>query len=590
MRRMTLAALAALGALVLVHAPAARAQDRDDYRPRRTVPASVSRELVDIYNAERTRRLRGSSTIEEDEDIRGDVAVLDGTLTVRGLVRGRVVAINGDVRPVRGARVEGDILIGGGSLTGRGEGWVGGEVRTYADRVAYRRDGVMLVADERRDRDLAWWTDFKSTKGGFQSDINFGGASTYNRVEGLPINLGPQIRTDFSGGRFLLDAQAVFRTIQGWQWNPQTVGHKVRTELRLGTRSGIAFGACAYDIVDGVETWQMSDAEVGLASALFQRDFRDYYLRHGGQAYVRMFAGDGGEVTVGYAHEQWKNAQLTNVYSLFKLGGGWRPLPTMDEGDMHLLTARWQLDTRNDIDDPTNGWWIQADYERGEGMLRRIGALPFAQQAAVPFTGTTYQRGFVDFRRYTRVGPDAQLNFRVVGGGLLPNSDPLPMQRKLSVSGPGSLGGFAFREENPGEVNISECTVTPLPGTPANCDRMLLAQLEFKGSLNFNLFNDVFDRYDAAGERGYKPAARRRGSSSSRSGHWVLFADAGRGWLAGSSPVPGLAYAGKIPEFSTFRTDIGAGFDFGPLGLYYAKAMSDQARPGVFFLRLHSRF
>ena len=586
MRTMTWAALVAIGVLSCVSAPA-HAQDRDEYRSRRTVPTSVAAELVDVYNAERTRRLRGPATVEEDEDIRGDVAVLDGTLTVRGLVRGRIVAINANVRLARGARVEGDVLIGGGYLEGRGDGWVGGEVRTYADRVSYRRDGVMLVPEEGHDRDLAWWSDFKS-RDGLRTSVNLGGASTYNRVEGLPINLGPQVRTDFNGGRFLLDAQAVFRTIQGWQWNAQTVGYRARSELRLGQRSGIAFGGRLFDIVDGVENWQMTDAEVGLGSFLFQRDFRDYYMRHGGQAYVRLYAGDGGELTFGYGQEQWKNPQLTTVFSLFKLDGGWRPLPTMDEADMHLLTARWQFDTRNDLDDPTNGWWIQADYERGEGKIRRVGSVVPAQQAAVPYTDVTYARGFLDFRRYTRVGPDAQLNFRVVGGGMLPNSDPLPMQRKLSVSGPGSLAGFAFRQESPTLVNISECTVTQLPGTPANCDRMLLAQLEFKGSLDFNLFNDIFDRSDAGGPFGYQPRPKK--SSRMRSGHWVIFTDAGRGWLVSPSALPGLSVSGKIPDLNTFRTDAGVGFDFGPVGLYYAKAMSDQDRPGVFFLRLHSRF
>ncbi len=590
MRSMTWAAVAAIGVLSGVSA-AAHAQDREEYRSRRSVPASVATELVDVYNAELTRRLRGPATIEEDEDIRGDVAVLDGTLTVRGVVRGRIVAINANIRLARGARVEGDVLIGGGYLEGRSDGWIGGEVRTYADRVAYRRDGALLAAEEGRDQDLAWWSDFK-TRNGTRTSVNFGGASTYNRVEGLPLNLGPQIRTDFNGGRFMLDAQVVFRTIQGWEWNPQTVGHKVRTELRLGTRNGIALGGRVFNVVDGVESWQMPDAEVGLASFLLQRDYRDYYVRHGGQVYARLFAGDGGEVTFGYGQELWRNAQLTNVFALFKNDGGWRALPTMDEADVHLSTVRWQLDTRNDLDDPTNGWWIQADYERGAGAIRRIGSANPALYSSVPYTDITYQRGFVDFRRYTRVGPDAQLNFRFVGGGMLPGSDPLPMQRKLSVSGPGSLAGFGFREGLPGEVNISECTTTVLAGTPANCDRMMLAQIEFKGSLNFNLFNDLFDHYDAGfGERSRgRVAARAKKSSRIRSGHWVLFADAGRGWLVGGVPAAGLTFNGQVPAFSTFRTDAGVGFDFGPVGIYYAKSVSDQARPGVFFLRLQSRF
>ena len=587
-RSLAWAALAA--ALSFPLAPqAVPAQDRDDIRSRRTVPASVSRELLDVYNAERTKRLRGPATIEDDEDIRGDVAVLDGLLTVRGLVRGRIVAINANVRLARGARVEGDILIGGGVLEGRGDGFIGGEVRTYADRVAFRNERDQLVADETHDRDLAWWSDFKSP-GGFRSSINLASARTYNRVEGLPLYLGPQVRTDFPGGRFLLDAQVVFRTIQGWQANSQTVGHRARMEFRLGQRSGIALGGKLFDVIDGVENWQLTEAEVGLAGFLFQRDLRDYYGRHGGQGYVKLFASDGGELTFGYAHEQWLNAQPTNVYALFKSDGGWRPLPRMDEADLHLSTVQWQFDTRNDLDKPTNGWWVQADYERGEGMIRRVATVTPAASLSVPATPIAYQRGFLDFRRYTRVGPDAQLNFRIVGGGMLPGSDPLPMQRKLSVSGPGALSGYTFREDTPGVVNVTECTVAALPGVPANCDRMLLGQVEFKGSLNFNLFEDIFDRYDPTGDYGRRPASRPRRSSRNRSGHWVLFADVGRGWLVRPTAIPGLTSTEKVPSFDTFRSDAGIGFDFGVVGLFYAKALSESSRPGVFFLRLHSRF
>lgn len=598
MRTLALSLIAALGAAGAAYPATAIAQDREQNRETdrmaRSVPRSVARELLDVYHSPRTRRETGPATIEESEDVHGDVAVQGGTLTVRGRVRGRVIAINSNVRLARGARIEGDVLVAGGELEGRSDGWIGGDVRVYRERVALNRDKDDVATETPMDRDRdddAWWTRWRSRER-TGSSLLFSSAKTYNRVEGFPLVFGPLIRRDFGVARLSVDGLAIFRTTQGWQWNPQTVGHKGRIEVRVGSRNGVAVGGKLFDVIEGTETWQMSDVEVGLASALFQRDFRDYYGRHGGQVYVRLFAGDGGELTFGYSNETWKNAQATNVASLFRISEGWRPLPLMDEGDMHVTSVAWSFDTRNDLDDPTNGWWVRADYERGEGRLSRVGYAPSAGASFVNAEApVTYSRGFLDFRRYNRLSPDAQLNFRVVAGGQLPGSDPLPTQRRLSVSGPGSMPGFAFRQYDGLTPNTGECLNGNLYGAPANCDRMLLGQVEFRGSLDFNLFSNVFDTFDPSPYTGRRdPRARPpRWSSRSRSGGWVLFADAGRGWTVGGT-VPGISSPGKVPDFSTFRTDAGIGFEFDPIGVYWAKALSDGARPGVWFVRMRHRF
>jgi hypothetical protein len=46
----------------------------------------------------------------------------------------------------------------------------------------------------------------------------------------------------------------------------------------------------------------------------------------------------------------------------------------------------------------------------------------------------------------------------------------------------------------------------------------------------------------------------------------------------------------SFPELGTFRTDVGVGIDFDPIGVYVAKAVSDAKQPANFFVRVRRRF
>jgi hypothetical protein len=231
-----------------------------------------------------------------------------------------------------------------------------------------------------------------------------------------------------------------------------------------------------------------------------------------------------------------------------------------------------RVDTRNDSDNPWSGWYVLTDIEHGFGDISQYAprSLPLAQPSP---SKIQYARAFMDFRRYNRISADGQLNVRVVLGGWL-NGDPLPLQRRFAVDGPGALPGYDFR--TPSAMNELTCTTGGYAsGAPGQCDRMALAQVEYRGDLHLNLFTDWEDQ------------AYVRGQSD---GMWVLFVDAGRGWLVGS-PSDALTYSrDRIPSLSTFRTDIGLGLDFDIFGVYVAKAMSQPKEPANFFMRIRHRF
>jgi hypothetical protein len=410
----------------------------------RLLPAEVEREVTDAFNAPNTVRTTGAYEVDSGRVISGDMAVLNGPLTIAGRVNGRVVALNSDVILRPGARVEGQILIVGGNIDGKEGAFIGGDVRTYRQRLTYRKEGDRLIASGSSEEDARWWHRHQRWNSHNYGDLHLISARTYNRVEGLPILVGPAFGHRSGETRFEIDALGVFRTGDDLQWNPQTVGHNLKAELSFGRGSGIAIGGKLFDVVDPVEQWQLSDVEVGLASFFLHRDYRDYYNRHGGSGYVRLSLNRDVSLTGSLSDERWALQETFDPFTLFRNGQDWRPNPLMDEGRFHISNATLRFDTRSDIDDPRSGWDIVADYEYGTGHTASFGPTSPGVRDTNTTGVTKYARGFLDLRRYNRVSPEAQLNLRLVAGGWL-NGDELPLQRRFSIGGPGAVDGYPFR-------------------------------------------------------------------------------------------------------------------------------------------------
>ena len=564
-----------LAVLVLCMPATVRAQDaaRDTSAARDQLPRDVAQEVVALYNATTALRATEPTEVAASRDVAGDVAVLDGPLTIGGHVAGRVLAINSDVILLRGARIDGDLLVVGGEVEGSDGASIGGELRIYHPPLRYTRDGDLLVAqlDETRPVEQ-WWRRLERRRRRNFNRLEIASAGPYNRVEGLPVRIGPVLYRDQGWGHVRLDATAVLRTGSSFSSSEADVGHDVNLEARLGRRLGASVGGRLFDVVDGVEQWQLSNVEVALASFLFHRDYRDYYGRHGAQVYAALHPSETVELSLAYGDERWRSRPTRDPFSLAMNGMAWRDNPAMDAGRFHVANLTLRLDTRNDRLDPRDGWYVFGDVERGVGRIAGAGATS-AGVRDVPTGDTRYLRGFVDARRYNRIAPNAQLNLRLVLGGWLAG-DPLPLERRLSIDGPGTVPGFDFRTG--GGTDVGTCSEGAAPsGRPAQCERVGLAQLEYRNDIHVSM------------TRGSGDARRTRFRLD---GAWVFFADAGRGWLVNS---PGSALdegKGKLPSLSSYRTDIGAGLDFNLLGLYVAKALSDPNEPANVFLRVRHRF
>jgi hypothetical protein len=570
-------------ALVAAHVMTAplRAQEPDTTRRERAagrqgVPVAVAREVAALFNAADGIRATDRVEIAAGRTVRGDVAVLHGPLVLDGHVVGRVVAINADVILAPTTRIDGDLIVVGGEVEGRAAARIAGETRVYRQRLHYSMNAGRLVAEVAAGSDEGWWRRWERRRASRNSSrFLVASAGAYNRVEGLPIHVGPQIRQVFRRATLEVGALAIARTAGSFTAESIDVGHEARIEVRSRGREGFFVGGRLFNIVDPVENWQQSDLEVGLASFVLRRDYRDYFARRGGRLHAGLFARAlGGDLTLSYGHEQWGGRLGRDPFTVFRNEVSWRPNPLLDAGRLHLLNTTLRADTRNDEDRPWSGWYIVADLERGAGQLTALGVTSPGVRSGSPGR-VTYTRGLLDVRRYNRLSPRSQVNLRLVTGGWL-GGDELPLQRRLSVDGPGAMPGFDFRTGDPGE-DAATCAGGGFGpgGHPAQCERIALVQAEYRGDLRFDLFgNSEWDDLIQAGEN----AA------------WIVFFDAGRGWLVRSGSNGAGYGAGQIPALSTFRTDFGIGLDLRLIGFYVAKALSDPNEPLNFFVRLRHRF
>lgn len=437
-----------------------------------------------------------------------------------------------------------------------------------------RAQGVDTVQTDTAADRLGLWARTSRASG-----LVLSSGKTYNRVEGLPVYIGPVFHDSAGAADLNASVMGIIRSADTFHWDSQNLGHRIAAGMRVGRGRGYALGVSSYDVMTPVEQWQLPDPDAALAAFFGHRDFRDHFNRHGAKATATFNMSARSSFSADWSDERWASARARSVFSIFGNGKAWRANPLVDAGRFHLGVLRANIDTRNDGNNPSTGWLILAEYERGTGRLTDVGPTsPLARPTVSP--QATYGRGFVDLRRYNRLSPTTWVNARLVLGGWL-NGDDLPLERRVSVGGIGTVPGLDFRKYEPGTVDVSQCSDggQPPPGNPAQCERVALAQLEYRNELHSSLFDFLNAR-----------PIRLRGVGFTVQPTVVAFVDAGRGWLVGQ-PSGTLVYSSNsFPRFGTFRTDVGLGLDLGLIGVYVAKAVSSPEEPANVFLRVHRRF
>ena len=539
------------------------------------LPRQVADSAIAFFNAAATSRLVGRTEIPAGTVWQGDVAVRNGPVILAGRIEGSLLVINGDLVLKPGAVVTGAVLVVGGELSGSDSSRVEGKARVFYEALGFRMKGDSLQYSpnlRRRYGQFAAAYVFNTPE--TRSALTIATGGTYDRVEGLPLVFGPAFDWQMSPRDHLrLDALGVFRTAGDLSGARSDLGYRLRGELRTGRYRPVSLAFSAFNVISPIEDWTLSGSEVGWASFLFRRDYRDYFADQG--LGLKLSVQPERQLT---ADLEWRKESRRSIasldpFSIFRNEEVWRPNPPIDGGHYHTLGLGISLDTRNDPDEPTTGWWARLKIERSTSPDVAPQTVPAFIRGPIPTDGSyEFSRFFLEARTYQRIGGFGRANLRLLFGGWL-GGDPLPLQDRLSLGGPDPMAGYPFRY-----TGCNREIVDPAFGTsqPAACDRVLLFQGEYRGHINLRWAYDPGEDQPEAGL-----LYRLEGPDL------VVFGDAGQAWLVGNGP--GRIPSGRIPTIGSWLADLGLGIDWGGVGLYAAKAVTI-GQPVRLTLRLRHRF
>jgi hypothetical protein len=258
-----------------------------------------------------------------------------------------------------------------------------------------RSEAGVLVTRERR-RPL---TDLAAARTSFQTGkvrttLLLATGGTYDRIEGLPIVFGPTFELRPSRATAArLDLRGILRTAPEGARLSSDLGYGARAEFRF---PGGGVAGRLYSDLAPFEDQPLSVGENGWSAFLLQRDYRDWYERTGGggQAWIQPTPSLRVELSLRRDHE--RSVRAVDPWSLFRNSDRWRRNPLSDDGHYFTTGVQVDLDTRNDHEAPTTGWFLRGLFEHSTSddiapiALPEIVRPPITTGGATPSTGSPW--------------------------------------------------------------------------------------------------------------------------------------------------------------------------------------------------------
>lgn len=440
----------------------------------------AEKKFLSLERNRTVHRYRGDRVIPAGEILNGHVVVFRGSLDVYGTING-------------------DILVIGGNVLVRNDGWVNGDITSIGGKVEVEEKGHVLGNMLETHVDNLFLLQTSRHRSRFRKNAcaapgenpQNGLLFRYNRVEGLFLGW------DFSGngrhkGRyfslygfggygFKSKAWRYAFGIRRWFIDPRDY----RLEL----------GFDIHDLTDTKDLWRAPYLENTLAALFLREDFHDYFRRMGYRVYWAQSLGSHASLRVEFRDDDYRSMSKATNWSVFGGKKVFRENPGLGkyEGKYQTLRARLEWDNRKGYHNHRKGWKVLLD----------------AEVAPSRWSNTTvFERYVLEVRGYFRVSTEENVNARIILGA---SRGDLPIQKNFELGGIGTLRGYPFKM---------------FPG-----NQMVLANLEYvvSGELVGHSFMDDF--------------------------YLILFADAGVAWMGG--PDQTLQESWKYLHRDRVKSDLG---------------------------------
>lgn len=388
-------------------------------------PARPSRDDDDIdqWRTPSTMSFDGDATIEEDETITGNVVVKGGDLTVFGRVEGDVLVVGGTLYVKNGARITGNARVINGDVVREEDGVVEGYVdQASASTASYRYDRGRFTRSGYRFE--APWTNPLTNLDNF--------IYHFNRVEGHFIGLGSEKRYYWDGARTISPYGFI-----GWGFK----SHRWRGMLGVDRQFSISsedentgrileFGIEGHSLTDSKESWIIGTNENTAAAVLIHEDFHDYFGREGASVHAGYYTKEDDiqmQFRIEFTADRYESLDKKTEWSVFGGKKVFRPNSPVDEGHMRSVIIRPGFSTVERTSRGQYGWSIYAVSEIADkGLGGRF----------------SFSTLLTDIRRYQPLSRYDNLNIRFrlgTSGGLL------PVQRIYEIGGLGTLHARPYK-------------------------------------------------------------------------------------------------------------------------------------------------
>ena len=529
------------------------------------IPDTILRAAIARFNAPTTARVHGTFVLPAGKTIDGPLGVHLGTARISGTVRGDIIVLNGDLRIDDGGAVTGRVTVLGGRIVLASGANVGGAREEYASPAPVRKEPDGTVTFRARRRGIADYTAASATfvTGGVSTTLRAEGG-VYNRVEGLPIKVGPIVQWNPDRATALnLRLTGIIRTAGDAEGFRDDFGWEGRIELVRSDPSRITVALDAGSTIAPMFDRSYSSLESGLGTFLLRRDYRDWYKARAAAISASYGVNEALTIRGTYRWARERTVRSVDVFSVLRAEEPWRPNPVIDDGQFGTVGAGITWDTRDDARRPTSGWLVNVDARHTMSDELSPVTLPGLIRDNMPTAGYAATEVDFDIRRYLRLDPRQSVHLRLAGGGWVAG-DPLTVQHRRSMGGADPLAGFGFREVN------CDRRRRPDPAGTALCDRQMVVQAEFRRTINLGINTRV-----AGFSLGLEQA------------DLILLGDAGSAWVAGEGA--GRVPSSRIQALDEWLADLGAGIEGRFFGIFIGKSVVDDTAPRLSF-RLRRRF